>query len=127
MVNHGNGVYWKGVAHNGPIFEPIAAGHAKVIEVFKGGKFMANTIYEWIPLKKINSVPATSTAYRRIPSPNCLVVVAWPGHTHSSEKVDEARPLAHQIAACVAGGESNLKDVKSLGYTNYGESSLVWG
>ncbi|KAF5362017.1 hypothetical protein D9756_002634 [Leucocoprinus leucothites] len=105
--------------------EPIAKAHEKVIEIVKGGKFIANAIYEWIPLKKINSVPANKTAYRRIPTPNCLINIGWPGGTHSAEKVDEARPLARQIAVCVAGGESKLKDVKSQGYTNYDPEGVL--
>jgi hypothetical protein len=121
MVKHGNGVYWKGVAHDGPVLEPIAKAHEKVIEIAKGGKFIGSTVYEWVPLRKINSVPINKTAYRRIPRPNCLIMVGWPGSTHSPEKVDEARPLAQQIAACVAGGESKLREVTSQGYTNYGE------
>ncbi|KXN87663.1 hypothetical protein AN958_08300 [Leucoagaricus sp. SymC.cos] len=122
MALHGNGVYWKGVAHNGPALEPMTKAYEKVLDIARGGKFIANAIYEWIPLKKINSVPASATAYRRIPNPNCLVIIGWPGSTHSAEKVDEARPLAHAIAGCVAGGEDNLRDVKSHGYTNYGRS-----
>ncbi|KAF9452162.1 FAD-binding domain-containing protein [Macrolepiota fuliginosa MF-IS2] len=119
MVNHGNGVYWKGVAHEGPSYKPIAMGHEKIVEIVKAGKFHANAIYEWIPLQKINSVPGNRTAYRRIPNPNCLIVVGWPGKTHSGEKVAEARPLAYEIAACLAGGLAALKDVKSQGYSNY--------
>jgi hypothetical protein len=122
MVNHGKGVYWKGVAHDGPVLEPMAKAQEKVIEIAKGGKFIGTMVYEWIPLRKINSVPVNKSAYRRTLRPNCLIIVEWPGSTHSAEKVDEARPLAQQIAACVAGGEPKLKEVTSQGYTNYGES-----
>ncbi|KAJ3554252.1 hypothetical protein NP233_g12461 [Leucocoprinus birnbaumii] len=125
MVPHGNGVYWKGVAHDGPVFEPIAKAHEKVVEIIKGRTFMVNTIYEWIPLKKINSFPASEAAYRRSHSPNCLIIVGWLGKTNLAAKVDEARPLAYQIAACVAGGELNLKDSKSQGYTNYDPEGIT--
>jgi FAD/FMN-containing dehydrogenase len=124
-VRPGNGVYWKGVAHSGPDLETMAKVQEKCIEITKGGKFTVQVAYEWIPLQKINSVPVNATAYRRIPDPNCLVIVGWPGNTHSNEKVDEARPLAHQLAGCVAGGESKLQDVKNQGYANYGGSPLT--
>lgn len=124
MVNHGNGVYWKGVAHEGPNYKPIAEAHQRITEIFREGKFVATAIYEWVPLQKINSIPANKMAYRRIPNPNCLIVVGWPGTAHSEGKVSEARPLAHGIAACIVGGLSQLKDVKSQGYSNYGTVPL---
>ncbi|KAJ3554251.1 hypothetical protein NP233_g12460 [Leucocoprinus birnbaumii] len=119
MVVHRNGVYWKGVAHDGPDFEIVANAHQKIVEIMKGGKFMASAIYEWIPLKKINSVPFNSTAYRRNPKPNCLILLGWLGSAHTAEMVDGARILTHEIATCVAG-EANLKDSsKTQGYANY--------
>ncbi|KAF5363801.1 hypothetical protein D9756_000780 [Leucocoprinus leucothites] len=122
-VRPGNGVYWKGVAHNGPDLQSMVKAQKKATEIAKAGTFSVQIVYEWIPLQKINSVPASKTAYRRIPTPNCLV--GWPGDTHSGEKVDEARPVAHQIAGCVAGGESKLKDVESQGYANYDPEGIL--
>lgn len=122
--NYRDGVYWKGVAHQGPEYEIIAKAYEKVIEVANTGRFTANAIYEWIPLQKINSVPAGKTAYRRTPNPNCLIVIGWPGDTSTEEKVDEARAFAHEIAGRVAGGPSKLKEIKSQAYSNYGKFLL---
>ena len=125
MAPHGDGVYWKGVLHDGPTLEPISQACKKAIEIVGGGQFTATLIYEWISLKKINSVPGDKTAYRRLPGPSCLVSVNWPGNTNSNDKVDEARPLTRQLAAYVAGG--NLSP-KNQGYANYGVFSfLIYG
>lgn len=59
-----------------------------------------------------------------MPKPNCLVIIGWPGHTHSAEKIDEARVLNHAVAACVAGGAFELKEDESQGYSNYGKTSF---
>ncbi|KAL9713801.1 hypothetical protein Ac2012v2_003412 [Leucoagaricus gongylophorus] len=116
MAPHGDGVYWKGVTHNGPALEPITQAHEKAVEIVKNGKFLATLLYEWISLEKINSVPVNKTAYRRLSVPNCLVSISWPGNTHSADKVDEARSLTRQLAARVAGGELSSKN---QGYANY--------
>ncbi|KAJ3565810.1 hypothetical protein NP233_g7401 [Leucocoprinus birnbaumii] len=119
------GTYWKGVAHKGPEVKDMLNTQQKALEVVKGGRFMVQVLYEWIPLNKINSVPMHATAYRRIPDPNCMVIIRWPGEAHSDEKVDDARTVAYQIASCVVGGESNLKDAKSQGYANYDPEGIL--
>lgn len=121
MAPHGDGVYWKGVTHNGPALEPITQAHEKAVEIVKNGNFLATLLYEWISLEKINSVPVNKTAYRRLSVPNCLVSISWPGNTHSADKVDEARSLTRQLAARVAGGELSSKN---QGYANYGVFSF---
>lgn len=122
MALHGDGVYWKGVTHDGPTLGPITQAYKKAIEIAQGGRFTATLIYEWISLKKINSVPGNKTAYRRLSVPSCLVSVNWPGNTNSNDKVDEARPLTRQLAACVAGGDLSSKN---QGYANYGVFSFL--
>ncbi|KAJ3568528.1 hypothetical protein NP233_g5653 [Leucocoprinus birnbaumii] len=124
-VRPGNGAYWKGVAHKGPDLQPMVNAHQKATEISQGGKTYVQVVYEWFHLFKINSVPAGATAYRRIPDPNCSVIIGWPGEAHSDEKVDETRTFAHRIADCIAGGESNLKDVKSQGYANYDPEGVL--
>lgn len=120
FVIPGSGIYWKGVAHDGPAYKPIAAAYERAQEISKGGSFIVNVVYEWIPLQKINSVPLHKTAYRRAPKPNCLILIGWPRDAQSEKMVDEARSLVHEIAACVVGGALELKDVKNQPYANYG-------
>jgi hypothetical protein len=100
----------------------MAHAHEKIVMAVRSGGVMANAIYEWIPLQKINSVPVNATAYYRRPNPNCLIMISWSNDTNSENKVEEARRLAYDIAASVAGGLPELKDVKSQCYSNYGKA-----
>lgn len=104
----------------GPSYKPIANTYAKVQEISKSGTFSILAVYELLPLQKINSVPLNTTAYRRSTNPNCLLSLNWPRDLNSQALVDEARSLTHQLAACVAGGASELEDEKSRPYANYG-------
>ncbi|EKM80430.1 hypothetical protein AGABI1DRAFT_120446 [Agaricus bisporus var. burnettii JB137-S8] len=119
IIVPGSGVYWKGVAIPGPSYKPIANTYAKVQEISKSGTFSTLAVYELLPLQKINSVPLNTTAYRRSTNPNCLLSLNWPRDLNSQALVDEARSLTHQLAACVAGGASELEDEKSRPYANY--------
>lgn len=122
IAEHGNGVYWKGVTVEGPDYETTVRAYERIQEVSRDGRFTAIAIYEWWPLQKILSVPADRTVFHRIPRPNCLILIGWPGRTNSEEKVDEARRYAHEIAVLVAGGLNEMKDARIRGYNNYGKN-----
>ncbi|KAF9452161.1 FAD binding domain-containing protein [Macrolepiota fuliginosa MF-IS2] len=119
ITEHGNGVYWKGVTVAGPDYETTAKAHERIAQVAGDGRFTATAIYEWWPLQKVVSVPPENSVFHRIPRPNCLILIGWPGETNSEEKVDEARGYAHEIATLVAGGVNEVMDAKLRGYNNY--------
>jgi len=117
MTFHGQGVYFKGLAHKKPDFESISKAHEKVIEIGKYPDFKGNVIFEYFPLAKIASVPNGTTAFRRDPTPSVMVAILW--KTNSAENSDLARTLAYDIAAVIKGGQSEITASQSLGYSNY--------
>ncbi|KAF5364309.1 hypothetical protein D9756_000778 [Leucocoprinus leucothites] len=126
-IDYGSGIYWKGVAYEGPNYESMAKAHEAIVRAVKSGGVLANAIYEWIPLQKINAVPLNATAFCRRPNPNCLIIISWHRDANSEGKVDQARDFAYDIAECVVGGLSALKDVKSQAYSNYDPEGVAGG
>lgn len=120
MVSHGTGKYMKGIAHKEPHYPSIAKAFEKVVELSKPDDFSATIIYEYFPLAKIGSVANGSTAFRRDPTPSVLFVLSW--QQDSAGMSDRARAAARDLAAILVGGQSELKNSESLGYSNYGNS-----
>lgn len=109
----------KGSAHRVPHYPSIAKAHARAVEITQQGKFRANVVFEYLPLAKIMSVPAGTTAFRRDATPTILIVIVWKELTE--ENADHARGYAHELVKiATGGGQSEVTAAQSLGYGNYG-------
>ncbi|KAG6864200.1 hypothetical protein C0991_011625 [Blastosporella zonata] len=115
-VFHGQGIYMKGIAHRKPHFDSISKAFEHVQSV-SGPEFKANMLFEYLPLSKISDVPANATAFRRDPTPSILVLGIW--KTDTEANTERGRKVAHELAQIVKGGQDDMTETESLGYSNY--------
>ena len=78
-------------------------------------------LYEYFPLKKINSVASDATPFPRNVAPSIVVFIAWPGDkdkevVNGTTRVEMARKYASELIAIVSRGHTEF----GLGYNNYG-------
>ena len=74
-------------------------------------------MFEYIPLKKVTSVPIEATAFCRRPASNFLVLLQW---DDAPEKTLEVRKCAKEIVDLVMEGQAkDLSGAGKLGYANY--------
>ncbi|CAA7260271.1 unnamed protein product [Cyclocybe aegerita] len=116
MVNHGSGVYMKGVALKHLYLPAITKVHERVAEIMSGSVFRVVIIYEFFGLGKINAVSTTATAFRREKANNVLVSLFWDA---SEDRNGEARDLAHELCTLVTEGQTGMTTSEGLGYSNY--------
>jgi hypothetical protein len=79
-------------------------------------------VFEYFPLKKINTVPREATAFRRDSSATIAIVTSWPGEKNEElvegrTRVEITRDASNRIAEIL----THRKEELSLGYTNIGE------
>jgi hypothetical protein len=84
---------------------------------------------EYLPVRKINSVPTNATAFRRERTANVVSVISWP-HTEGEDKTAKAREISQKVGEILTEGQDLTPSAK-LGYTNYGQclarsSSGIW-
>lgn len=108
----GAGYYFKGALLSSKPSEDVNPQRLqRVLDITKASPdFSVNFMHEYTPNKKINSVPADTTPYRRDLPGNALVVLRWKDHT--PERNLEAREIAHTLTALAPKGE---------GYGNYSQ------
>lgn len=107
-----------GFSHTGvPDIQTSSELFKKIEEVANEGLFIPGIIFEFVSLTKSNSVPISSTAFRRNLGLNALINIKWSGE--HPEKTDAAREVAREMIAIVVKGQSKSGAPQQLGYTNY--------
>ncbi|KAF8508227.1 hypothetical protein JB92DRAFT_2832474 [Gautieria morchelliformis] len=76
--------------------------------------------YEFIPLKKVCSVPPDATAFRsRGPQPNIVLLISW-DQEEEGEDVHHARAFAQELGKIIdATQERQLQEHENYEYSNY--------
>ncbi|TFK29243.1 FAD binding domain-containing protein [Coprinopsis marcescibilis] len=120
MSEHGKGQYLKGASQKQPEFSSMMQIVNKTAEIAQNN-FTPATIYEFFPLRKINSVPVDATAFRRELTPNVLINCTWDG---SKDRTEEARAIAKDLIDTIVAGQSGLSNSEKFGYTNYGNTAI---
>ena len=116
---HGDGVYMKSVAHEGPDFVINERLLAKISELQL--KDMTYTvIFEYIPLNKSKTVPNGTMAFHRSGKATVLAMLKWDNAIR--DRSQEAQGIGREICGSIVGDKSRLNDPSSFGYGNYGES-----
>lgn len=108
-----------------PVFSAIQAVYEQALGMSASGSMEMNTLYEYFPTTKINSVPTGSTAYRRRPGCNVLVLANWTNDT--PENLKAAREGVLSLADLLSKSQVDLPEVDKIGYGNYGIIFLSWG
>ncbi|KAJ3500169.1 hypothetical protein NLJ89_g9910 [Agrocybe chaxingu] len=116
-----NGIFMKGAAFK-RLHEPsVVKAHQRLAEIVKGGIYTGVIIYELHGLKKINSIPPETTAFRRVASHNIVVQLGWdPKEDHTVE----VKKLVEELSVIVSVGQEGLTDSERLGYANYDPDSV---
>ncbi|KAF9459412.1 hypothetical protein BDZ94DRAFT_1268376 [Collybia nuda] len=122
-TKHGSCVYLKGLAHRKPHFPSISKVFDKVIDMAKNTQIQATIIYEYFPLGKIRSIPNGTTAFRRDPTNAVLISITW--EKNLVENNEKARAFAHEFAAIISGGQTEVSASEGLGYSNYDPGAAV--
>ena len=115
----------KGVAPRTlPHYTTIAQAQSLAVEITKGltpEGFRIGVGIEYLPLQKVASVPRGATAYRRAPTPNIMIMIAWVND--GKDSVDKAREHGNAIVDILVGTQADNE--QRLGYANYGASVLL--
>ncbi|KAF8639953.1 hypothetical protein AX17_001203 [Amanita inopinata Kibby_2008] len=120
-AKHGQGVYMKGVAHDGPIPSCFERTIKKLDELqLRDIKY--SILFEYFPLTKVAAIPIGTTAIRRTIKPNALVVLYW--DNTACDGTDKARVAAYELCASILGDRSLLNDPATFGYSNYDQEAL---
>ena len=114
----------KGVAPRGLSYTSIAQAQSLAAEITKSPSpegFRVNVGFEYVPLRKVASVPRSAMAFRRDPTPNVLVMIIWVND--GKDSVDKARDYANAIAEILVSNQVDKEE--SVGYSNYGASVIL--
>lgn len=135
---HGQGMYQKGVAHRTPHYPSIQKAYTHLIEAYNqsrsstshGAQFRPAMLFEYFPLKKINSIPRSETAFRRDSTPTVCISFQWDTTASAGidlgagerENVNKARGWARGIAEILLAGQADgaLSETEKFAYANYG-------
>ena len=107
-----------------PHYTSIARAQSFAAEVTKTPTpegFRIGVGFEYLPMHKVASLPRSATAYRRGPTPNFIIMIAW--INDSKDSVDKARKYANDIVEILLGPRAEKEE--SIGYANYGASVLL--
>ncbi|KAF4610041.1 hypothetical protein D9613_010480 [Agrocybe pediades] len=120
MAGHGKGIYQKGAIIARPSPDLVAKAHAKFAELVQIHHLGGGVIYEYISLKKVNSVPADATAFPRGLEANLMINISWDNSIQNL--THDARKYAGELTDILRGDE-----VDSLvpGYSNYDDSATA--
>ncbi|PFH52593.1 hypothetical protein AMATHDRAFT_46144 [Amanita thiersii Skay4041] len=122
FVKHGQGIYMKGVAHEGPDYACVTRT-LNTLDELQLKDIRHTIIFEYFPNKKITSVGNGTMAFYRTPKPNTLIVLAWDNTI--KDRSAELRVPAYELAASIVGDKSLLNDPSYFGYSNYGAFTEV--
>lgn len=116
----------KGIAQSGPHFPSVQAAHTRVIDVASQNnlQFHISILYEYFPLKNINSVPREETAFRRVTTPSILIGINWkPAPPDLVDGETENTAAARKIARELVDILQNREGKPEFGYPNFGLGS----
>lgn len=114
----------KGLAHTKPHYPSIAQAYEKILVACQTKDFRPAAMYEYFSLAKINSIDPETTPFRRDPTPSVLLLANWT--KDDPEKSLLARNLAQELSGLLVGAQSELTNVQSLGYANYGKGPSLY-
>ncbi|KAF9559964.1 FAD-binding domain-containing protein [Agrocybe pediades] len=120
MTGHGKGVYQKGSVINRPSPSVVAKAHDKFAEIVQSHQLGGQVIYEYVSLKKINSVPVDATAFPRGLEANVLINISWDNTVRDASK--EGRKYATKLTDILRG---EVVDSHVPGYSNYDDSATA--
>jgi len=109
--------YIKGVVQTKPVSSTIQAVYEQALGMSASGPIEMNILFEYLTATKINSVPVGSTACRRRPGCNVLVLATWTNDTPENHKA--AREGALSLADLLSKSQIDLPEVDKIGYGNY--------
>lgn len=128
FAEHGECRYMKGIAQSGPHFPSVQAAHTRVIDVASQNnlQFHISILYEYFPLKKINSVPREETAFRRVTTPSILIGINWkPAPPDLVDGETENTAAARKIARELVDILQNREGKPEFGYPNFDPDAVV--
>ena len=113
----------KGVRATKPRIEVIEQVFKTLIQYTEKRPDMnMSCLWEFLPLKKICSVPNDTTACSRSPYLNVVQLVRWTENTE--ENLKYARDASREITDFVVKGNVELSAADNVGYGNYGRLSF---
>ncbi|KAF8897203.1 FAD binding domain-containing protein [Infundibulicybe gibba] len=107
-LNAIQGVFMKGVAQKVLITHPLPKLSRRLWSVRR---------------KNYQRCPSNTTAFRRDPTPSILISVMWAEDV--PEKTDMARAVAYDLVNILKGGQPEMTNDQSLGYSNYDPEGVV--
>lgn len=113
----------KGVAQLEPSLSTIEAAFDQGNQLSESGVFHINIFYEYFSLAKINSVPNGTTAFRRSPASNVLLLTNWKEDTPENFKI--VQTSVWKLAEIFEKAQSGLKEADKVGYGNYNGNAFI--
>jgi hypothetical protein len=120
-VQHGKNYYVKGVFSSGIQLDVAEKLASRIPELTKGRYVSLTVVHEFLPTKKILSVPSDATAHIRGPRANILLLAGWPGDSEDTDKLDVVRSATTELRQIIIQGERDIPESRNTGYGNYGE------
>jgi len=94
---------------------------SRIPELTKASGANLTVVFEFLPTKKILSVPSDATAHIRGARANVLLLAAWPGDDKDADKLDAVRSATIELRQIIIQGERDIPESRNTGYGNYGE------
>ncbi|TFK22892.1 FAD binding domain-containing protein [Coprinopsis marcescibilis] len=118
-VSHGKPRYIRGTGVALPDYASVLAMLRQTSNVAKSGEGLTlRCLYEYTSLAKINSVPQSSTAFRRTSVHNVLVMINWEGE---EDKTARARGIINDVVESMKAGsleKGSISEADTAGYAN---------
>ncbi|KAH9965223.1 FAD-binding domain-containing protein [Russula dissimulans] len=118
-VQHGKNYYVKGVFSSGIQLDVAEKLASRIPELTKGRYVSLTVVHEFLPTKKILSVPSDATAHIRGPRANILLLAGWPGDGKDTDKLDVVRSATTELRQIIIQGERDIPESRNTGYGNY--------
>ncbi|KAI0249113.1 hypothetical protein BJV78DRAFT_1378298 [Lactifluus subvellereus] len=119
---HGSGYYLKSVYQPGPQVELAKSAFKRLSELnaAPGNEIQHFLMFEYIPLRKVLSVPQNATAHLRTGCNLVACALKWTNNTPGIGQA--ARLAAHELTNIFTAADSQVSDARKLGYGNLRES-----
>jgi hypothetical protein len=124
-TKHGSAHYVKGVLQTKPVLSTIQAVFDKATQLSENKTLQMNILYEYVSTTKVHSVPAGTTAFRRRPGYNILLLADWAEDT--PENLNAARDGVWSLADLLSKSQTDFPEVEKVGYANYDFEEEVGG
>jgi hypothetical protein len=126
MFVHGNNYYLKSVFESGPRPDIVKSVFKDVCELnaAPGNDIQHNYLFEYIPHRRMLTVPEDATAFLRSDRGTTVCVLKWVQKSPSNE--DAARRAARELTNIVAEAEAQVSGENNSGYGNLCQHHLVF-